>query len=280
MTISPMDWMLSPEVMRENDLPAGLKNNQHRKDPIIMFAQGQHQPIGFGISLTPTGKAMLIAYAAVYVLELLAEHWMGIPLYQWLALSPPGSGYFQFWQLVTHPLVHDPSAPIGFLIDCLVFYFFAGTIELSLGTAGFLRLYLMAAVGAAIGGLAFSVLFGVGIPYAGMMPSLLGLIVVFGLLQPETTVLLMFVLPVKAKYISYGTVVVTALTFLARTNPHGAYHLGGIGLAWLTFRSPSQWLDMNWWRWKYFEYKQKQHRAKFTVIKGKKNDDDDRPTIH
>jgi hypothetical protein len=58
--------------------------------------------------------------------------------------------------------------------------------------------------------------------------------------------------------------------------------LGGIGLGWLYFRSPTPWLDANWWRWKYFEYSQKRRRAKFTVIDGKNNDydDDDKPTIH
>ena len=82
-------------------------------------------------------------------------------------------------------------------------------------------------------------------------PFYLGIgFVVFGLIHSESTILLMFILPIKAKYISFGTVIVTALTFLARTNVHGAYHLGGIVLAWLYFRSPTQWLDSNWWRWK------------------------------
>jgi membrane associated rhomboid family serine protease len=245
-----------------------------------MFQQGLRSTIGFNAPLTQAGKFMLIVYAAVYVLELIAVHWLGFPLYRLLALSPLTSGNFHLWQLVTHPLIHDPSAPIGFLIDCVVFYFFAGTIESALGTRGFLFLYIIAALGGAVAGLVFSALTSTIIPYAGMLPSLLALIVVFGLLQPESTVLLMFVLPIKAKYISYGTVIVTALTFLARTNVYGAYHLGGIGLAWLYFRSPSQWRDPNWWRGKYFEYSQKRHRSKFTVIDGEKKDGDDRPTIH
>jgi membrane associated rhomboid family serine protease len=244
-----------------------------------MFPQGRRTTIGFSVPLTRAGKAMLIIYAAVYVLELIGEQWLGIPLYRLLALSPLNSGQFHFWQLVTHPMIHNPGAPIGFLLDCLVFYFFAGTIESALGTRGFLRLYFIAALGGAAGALIFSGLASFSIPYAGMMPSLLALIVVFGLLQPEATVLLMFVLPVKAKYISYGTIIITALTFLARTNIQGAYHLGGIALGWLYFRSPSQWLSAGWWRWKYFEYTRKKHRTKFTVIDGK-GKDDDKPTIH
>lgn len=246
----------------------------------IMISQGRRNIIGFNIPLTQTGKVMLIVYATVYGLELIGEQWLGIPLYGLLALNPLSSGNFHFWQLATHPIIHDPGAPIGFLIDCLVFYFFAGTIESALGTRGFLRLYIIAALGGALAGLFFSGLTSFSVPYAGMMPSLLALIVVFGLLQPESTILLLFVLPIKAKYVSYGTILITALTFLARTNIQGAYHLGGIALAWLYFRSPSRWLDANWWRWKYFEHTRKKHRSKFTVIDGKNKDDDGKPTIH
>ena len=244
-----------------------------------MQTQGFRRPIGFGTTLTATGKIMLVVYAAVYVLELIGEQWVGAPIFGLLALNPLNSGQFHIWQLLTHPVIHNPGAPIGFLIDCLVFYFFAGTIEAALGTRSFLRLYIVAAVGGAAAGLLFSSLTSFSTPYAGMMPSLLALIVVFGLLNPESTVLLMFILPVKAKYISYGTVIVTALTFLARTNPHGAYHLGGIALAWLYFRSPSHWLDANWWRWKFFQSSRKKRRSKFTVIDGR-DDDDQKPTIH
>lgn len=245
-----------------------------------MFPQGRQTTSSVGGSLTATGRIMLIIYAAVYVVELLGEHWLGLPLYRWLALSPPGSGFFHLWQLVTHPVIHDPTAPIGFLIDCVVFYFFAGTIESALGTRRFLRLYLIATAGAAVAGLLFSRLVGGGVPFAGMMPGLLALIVVFGLLQPEATVLLLFVLPVKAKTISYGTAIVTALTFLARTNPHGAYHLGAIAFAWFSYRPPTRLFDPDWWRWKFFSLAQRRQRSRFTVIDGEKRDDDGKPTIH
>ena len=245
-----------------------------------MFSQGPHRKFGFGSSLTPIGKSMLFVYGVVYVIELLGQQWIGIPVYQWLALSPPNSGLFQIWQLITHPIIHDPGAPISFLFNCLVFYFFAGSIESALGTRGFLQLYFIAALGGAVACLLFGSMASFGAPYSGMMPSLLAMIVVFGLLQPDATILLMFVLPIKAKYISYGTIIVTSLTFLAQTNLHGAYHLGGIGLGWLYFRSPTHWLDANWWRWKYFNHTQKKRRSKFTIIKGENDDEDDHPTIH
>ena len=245
-----------------------------------MFPQGYRTTFGFGAPLTSVGKKMLIMYASIYIVELICEHWLAIPVYRWLALWPIGSGHFHFWQLITHPLIHDPGAPIGFLINCLVLYFFAGTIEYALGTRRFITLYAMAAYGGALIGFLFTLLAAFGAPFAGMMPSLLALIVIFGLLQPDATVLLMFVLPIKAKYISYGTVIVTFLTFLAKANVHGAYHLGGILFGFLCLRSPGQWLNVNYWQWKYFELKQKRRRSRFTVIDGKNDKDDNHPTIH
>lgn len=243
-----------------------------------MDPYGRRSPLGFGATLTPLGKTMLIIYASVYILELICEHWLALPLYGWLALHPFTGGDFQLWQVVTHVVIHDPGAPIGFLINCVVFYFFAGTVESALGTRRFIRLYISAAVGGVVVGLLFSNLTSFAVPYAGMMPSLLALIVTFGLLQPESVILLFFVLPVKAKIISYGTVIVTALTFLAKANIYGAYHLGGIFFGYLYFRPQIHILNPNWWRWKYFEYSQRKKKSQFTVIDGKK--DDDGPTIH
>ncbi|NNK00242.1 MAG: hypothetical protein HKP58_07490, partial [Desulfatitalea sp.] len=85
--------------------------------------------------------------------------------------------------------------------------------------------------------------------------------------------------------ISYGTAIITALTFLAKANVHGAYHLGGILLAYLYYRPPSHLLNANWWRWKVFERSRKRNRHRFTVIngkrgKGKVGDGSDGPTIH
>jgi len=200
-----------------------------------------HTSFGLGTRLTRLGKRLLILYAAIYVGELLLEHWFGVPVVAYLQLYPPGSGGFSFWQIFTHPFIHNTQAPLGFLINCLVLYFFSAPVEFALGSGRFLSLFYLAALCGALAGMAFGGVSGFNVPFMGMLPSLLALIVVFGLLNPEATILLMFVLPVKARYISYGTAGVTVLTFLAKANPAGAYHLGGILCAfiWLKMPAPS-----------------------------------------
>jgi len=110
-----------------------------------------------------------------------------------------------------------------------------------------------------------------------MMPSLLALIVVFGLLNPEATILLMFVLPVKAKYLSYGTILITFLTFLAKANPHGAYHLGGILFGWLYLKG---FLDPKRLYLKILEWRLARRRSRLKVISGLKDQDKQPPTYH
>jgi len=235
---------------------------------------------GFGTRLTKLGKRLLILYAAVYIAELLLEHWLHIPATAWLQLYPPAGEGFHLWQIVTHPFIHNPQAPLGFLINCLVLYFFAAPVEFALGSGRFLALFYLSALGAALAGMALSGVAGFNAPFMGMLPSLLALIVVFGLLNPEATILLMFILPVKAKYISYGTAGIALLTFLAKANPHGAYHLGGIFCGWAYFKAPGTRLDPRLLYLKYLQWRLDRRKSRFTVIDGEKGKDDDKPTYH
>ena len=235
---------------------------------------------GFGTNLTRLGKRLLILYGVIYVAELLLEHWFKVPVVAFLQLYPFSSENFHFWQIVTHPFIHNPRAPIGFLINCLVLYFFAAPVEFALGSGRFLALFYLAALGGAMCGLAFSGVAGFNAPFMGMLPGLLALIVVFGLLNPEATILLMFILPVKAKYISYGTAGITLLTFLAKANPYGAYHLGGVLFGFLYFKSPGTFIDPRLIHLKYLQWRLQRRKSRFRVIDGSKGKDDDRPTYH
>jgi len=236
---------------------------------------------GFGSSLTRTGKKLLLVYGVIYVLELLFEHWLHVPVVSVLQLHPMGSPGFQIWQFLTHPFIHNPGSPFTFLISCIVFYFFSGPVENAFGTRRFLILFYFSALGGAFCGLGLSGVAGFNSPFLGMMPSLLSMIVVFGSLNPEATILLMFVLPIKAKYLSYGTIIITALTFLAKANPHGAYHLGGILFGYMYLRGMGNVLD---WKLLYLKLRVwhlKKNRPDLRVVGGYEDKEEQRgPTYH
>ncbi len=241
----------------------------------------QRPPMGFGFAMSPLCKKLLILYSSVYIVQLLTEHWFQFPLSSYLYIYPVGAERFHFWQIFTHPFVHDPGSPLGFLINCLVLYFFANPVENEFGSRGFLYLFYSAALGALVLGLAFATVSGFDYPFSGMSPGILALIVVFGLLNPEATIYLMFIIPLKAKYISYGTVIVTAVTFLAKANPQGAWHLGGILFGYLYMKGPRNVLDPSLVSRKYQNWQFERKKRRFTVLeggKGKKKDD--KPTYH
>lgn len=237
---------------------------------------------GFGRGLTPLIKKLLIIYGAIYVSELIFEQWIGVGIVQYLMIHPFYSDNFHFWQTLTHPFVHSPYNPIGFLIDCLMLYFFASSIESDFGSARFLFFFYFAALGGMICGQLMSGVSGFDAPYLGMMPSILASIVVFGFIHRESTILLFFVLPIKAVYISYGTILVTALLFLAKLDPSGAYHLGGILFGYIYYRKPGLFPDQNLLYLKYLQWQyDRKKKSRFKVFdgqKGKKNDDG--PTLH
>ncbi|MDD2390403.1 MAG: rhomboid family intramembrane serine protease [Desulfobacterales bacterium] len=235
---------------------------------------------GFGSNLTRLGKRLLIIYSVIYVLELLFENWLKIPIAALLQIYPASSDSFHIWQIFTHPFIHNPHAPIGFVINCIVFYFFAAPVEKAFGSIRFLILFYFSAFGGALCGLAFSSVSGFNAPFMGMLPGLLSLIVVFGLLNTEATILLMFILPIKAKYLSYGTALMTLLTFLAKANPYGPYHLGGILCGYIYFKGPKTLFDPNLIYLKYLQWQLKKKRSKFRVISNDDKKDDDKRTYH
>jgi membrane associated rhomboid family serine protease len=49
---------------------------------------------------------------------------------------------FHFWQLITHPFIHNPNSPISFIISCIIFYFFAAPVEHAFGPKRFLFFFL------------------------------------------------------------------------------------------------------------------------------------------
>jgi len=245
-----------------------------------MASHKQMPSIGFGTRLTSFGKKLLTFYAAIYGIELICQHWLGIPLASVLLIYPFSSQGFHFWQILTHPFVHNPYSPFVFAIGCVVFYFFAGPVETALGLRSFLVAFFGSALGGAMVGLSFGGLSPFDAPFGGMMPSLLSLVVVFGLLNPEATILLMFILPIKAKYLSYGTILVSVLMLLAKANPHGAYHLGGILVGYLYLRGPRWLLNPSLIRLRYLQWQLDRKKARLRVINGEKDKSDGPPTIH
>ncbi len=126
------------------------------------------------------------------------------------------------WRVVTYPLA-TPTVALWLLLGLYCFSLFAGAVERTLGSWGMARFFLlMTLVFAGVQWLTIAVAMR-GLPQAIELWSrggpALAVFFVWASLNREKTILLMFVIPVVAKYVALGLLV---LNFLSEAGPvHG-----------------------------------------------------------
>lgn len=248
-----------------------------------MSIQNMRTSMSSAPRLTKLGKILLIVFGSAYILELILDQWLHVPVFVTLALWPVGADGFHFWQFLTFPLVHLPNGPLGFLLECLVFYFFSGTVEAAYGRGNFLYMFFFASLVGAAFAQVFSFVPGLYSYYYGISAGVTAMVTTFALLYRDATILLMFVIPVKARYLIHTLLVIFGLTILAKANPLGAFQIGGMAAAWIFYRNPKNLFDTNALYVNYLTLRlrnKKNKKERFTVIRGGRDDDDKPPTLH
>jgi membrane associated rhomboid family serine protease len=138
---------------------------------------------------------------------------------------------FFIWQLVSYMFLHGGFGHIFF--NMLMLWLFGSTVESVWGPRHFLRYYIFCGVGGAL----FSMIFSYNSPVVGASGAIFGLYLAYAMMFPDSYVYLMFLIPIKAKYLVAGLAVFQLANGLA--GPSGvAYfaHLGGMAAGLLFFR--------------------------------------------
>ncbi len=156
----------------------------------------------------------------------------------------------QITGLLTYPLViHGPGDLINLLFSGLMIWWFGGSLERSWGMRTYL-LFLLAtnASAALVWQAGFWLFFHEFMPVAGPWLMVSSMVVAWAWLNPEETILLWFVLPVKAKWIGWLTLAMLYFLFPTSYSIPGAYifllgffALGGAGAALAYVRWQKQW---------------------------------------
>lgn len=158
-----------------------------------------------------------------------------------LRLTPAVFGGF-LWQVVTYPFAGWGAPSVWFLLELLVLYWFGNDVFWRLGRRRFWRLLLVSAVAAGLAavlvqGLAWLAT-GVVVPSAfgimqGQRMLLTILIAAFATMFGEATILLLFVLPMKARWFLWVEV---AFGFIAYLGSKDLAGFVGICVAvWVTW---------------------------------------------
>lgn len=204
-----------------------------------------HSPtlqFGFGGSLTPMVRNLLIATGAIWIVQLGADSF----LIQIFALQPGSiKDDFAIWQLFTYMFLHGSFFHVFWNMFAL--WMFGCEVERHMGSTKFLQYYILTGMA---GGL-FQLLVNWGAPSTiiGASAAVYGVLIAFGLFFPNRsiTLLLFFILPVQMKaktlvaiYIGISLVMgLQSQIFGVEDNVAHFAHLGGAFAGYLLLRGRS-----------------------------------------
>lgn len=242
------------------------------------YRQGPFRPGGSGMGIgvpgmTPCVKAIMIVSGVVWFAQLLLSG-MEVNLAAYLGLVPGRVIRGWIWQPVTYMFLHSPQDLFHIIFNMLMLWMFGSELERHWGSRAFLRYYMICGVG---GGL-FVIVTGFlpggtpSVPTIGASGAIFGLLMAYGLVFSERTILFMLIFPMKARTMAIIMFVVTF--FYTFTQPAGGIshiaHLGGAVVGFLYLKRAWRVGDM------IRELRWKSQRRKFKVMESDDRDDSDR----
>jgi membrane associated rhomboid family serine protease len=173
--------------------------------------------------LPPITRALMFICAGIYF----AINLLNLP-FDTLALWPLSTDRFWPWQLVTYGFLHVDLLHLFF--NMLGLWMFGSEIERLWGDRRYMQFLLASMVSAALVQLLWSAMIGSRSPTIGASGALFGVLLAFGMLFPNRTVMLLIPpIPMKAKVLVaiYGALeLFSGLT--GRTGIAHFAHLGGM----------------------------------------------------
>lgn len=225
----------------------------------------------FNWSFPPGVKWLVITNVAVYLIYFFGSMINGAPIFENLILMPSAVIHGAIWQLVTYLFLHSLGSIWHITFNMLTLWMFGAPVEETWGTRRFLQYYFTCGIGAGICVVLANLAF--GDPHQrvlGASGAIYGLLLAFGMLFPNQTVLMSFLFPIKAKYMVMIFGVIAFLSsFQTGSTVSNLAHLGGMlfGFVYMKTqfgsRTGSRFEFDLMGRWK--EYRLHRARKKFKV---------------
>ena len=179
--------------------------------------------------LTPGVKWLLITNTAMFLLTYLGGPAVSTQARLLLGLRAEAVVHIlMVWQVVTYMFLHAGITHI--LFNMLALWMFGSMLEQDWGTRRFLKYYFLCGIAAGACVLVVNVAIGDWYtPTIGASGAIFGLLVAFGVMYPNQTVLMNFLFPIKAKYmVVIYAVIELLMTFGPNTGVSTIAHLGGM----------------------------------------------------
>jgi membrane associated rhomboid family serine protease len=182
--------------------------------------------------MPPITQALLLINVALYCLDLFIGPWFT----QLFALWPLGHGFLP-WQVVSYAFLHGSIGHLFF--NMLGLWMFGAELERVWGPRRFTQFYAASVLSAALAQLLVTALLGSMGPTVGASGGLFGLLLAFGMMFPNRTIMPLFPpIPMKAKVfvaLYGGLELILGVTGSATGVAHFA-HLGGMLGGYLMIR--------------------------------------------
>lgn len=194
------------------------------------------------VQMTPVVKKLIIANVAIWLIgQLIFDQYVfsESPILSYFSLVPRlVIEKFFIWQPVTYMFLHSMSIT-HIVFNMLMLWWFGAELENRWGPKFFLTYYLVSGVGAGliytIGVALYSAfsgsLTGLVSPVVGASGAIFGLLLAFGILFGERTILFFFVFPMRVKYfvMIIGAIeLVSLMNVGSRSGVANLAHLGGL----------------------------------------------------
>jgi membrane associated rhomboid family serine protease len=218
-----------------------------------MYGQQSRGRIAFP-TVTPTIKKLIIINVLAFLLLSNFDKLFG--LVPNLVIAK-----LHIWQFVTYMFMHGSFQHLFF--NMLMLWMFGSQVEQLWGRKTFLQYYFFTGIGAGL--VHLTVHFGSNTALIGASGSVFAILLAFATLFPNRTLLLFFVLPIKAKYL---VLILGIIELLSVYNSDGIghfAHLGGLLFGWIFMRGGKKYIDALTIAWK----KRKLKNNPFRVVKDK-----------
>jgi len=230
--------------------------------------------------LLPQGvKWLLIINTVVFVLKGLLDGQFGQDI-RILELAPVAVIYhFAIWQLVTYLFLHGGIWHLVF--NMLTLWMFGAPLEQTWGTRQFLKYYFICGIGAGLCDVALNAAIGNWrTSTIGASGAIYGLLLAYGVIFPDQTVLMGFLFPIKAKYmVMIYAAIELWMSLSVNSGVSNIAHLGGMAVGFVYLKSRVRarvQARRKWklpdWRGAYNQWKLQRAKKKFQVYM-KKHDD-------
>lgn len=188
----------------------------------------------FGRGVSSAIKILIVANVAVFFLE----NMLGIEplLNRYLGLVPSSviNDYY-VWQFFTYMFLHGGLWHL--VINMVVLWMFGSEIERYWGRKEFLGYFFITGVGSAILTTVFS--YNSSVPIVGASGAIYGVLLAYGMMFPNRTILLYFLIPVKVKYFVLfigGVAFISSITDKTGSISH-LTHLTGMLIGYIYMKS-------------------------------------------